>query len=108
MSQKPSKRTRAQFGGTYRDRIPLEEDFEVVKARTASLSGPNSLPMQTEYSSIGASWSIGTEWAIDDSHEYSLDPHNGWYDEALEVDIGDLIEELAGTKAKKTRSQASV
>lgn len=92
-------------GGSYHDRIPLDDDFEVVKARTVS-SGPNNIPIETTGSIFPSTWTFGNNWAPDDDLEYSLDPDDGWYDEVLEADVGDVMEEVP--KKKKKRSEASV
>lgn len=117
MSNRPAKRLklgtgrvyRNQTGRVYRDRIPIENDFEVVQARTASHSGPNNFAIETERTSIPSSWNFGTRWAPEDNLEFSLDPDGGWYDEALEADVADTaVETEASGGKKKKRSQISV
>lgn len=108
MSSRPSRPSNVRFGGFYRDRIPLEEDFETITARTASLSGPNNLPMTTDRSSVSTSWTIGDSWAPEDSYEFSLDPDHEWYDEAVEADLCDVMEGLTIPTRRKKRSQVSV
>lgn len=80
----------------------------MVSARTASLSGPNSLPMTTDRSSASSSWTFGDSWAPEESYEFSLDPDDAWYDEALDADIGAVMEELAIPPRRRKRSEASV
>lgn len=107
-TSRPSRPSKVRFGGSYHDRIPLEEDFETVSVRTASLSGPNSFPMTTDRSSVSSSWTFGDSWAPEDSQEFSLDPDQGWYDEAVDADIGDVMEGLEIPPRRRNRSQASV
>ena len=108
MTTRPSRPSKVRFGGSYDDRIPLEEDFETVSARTGSLSGPNNFPMNTDRSSVSSSWTYGDSWAPEDSDDFSLDPDQGWYDEAVEADIADVMEELVIPQRRRNRSQASV
>lgn len=108
MSGHSAKRSRVDVGGSYRDQIPLEEDFEVVNARTASLSGPNNLPMAMERSSLSSTWTIGDSWAPEENHDFSLDPDDGWYDEAVKANVCDVMEELVAPKKRNKRSEASV
>ncbi len=97
------------FGGSYHDRIPLENDFEVIKARTAS-SGPNRMPIETATTILPSTWTFGSSWAPEDDPEYALDPDGEWYDEVLEADVGDVLEEaeVEEPKKKKKRSEVSV
>ncbi|KJA22459.1 hypothetical protein HYPSUDRAFT_202045 [Hypholoma sublateritium FD-334 SS-4] len=108
MSERPSKRSRTHLGGTYRDTIPLEDDFEVIEARTASLTGPNNTARSSEQIIVNLSWTLGNSWAPEESHEYSLDPDNKSFEEALEADVGDVMANVLLPKTKKGRSQASV
>lgn len=117
MSTRPYKRPRTaaaphhntikNTGGSYHDRIPLEDDFEVLKARTVT-SGPNNIPIEAVQLIPSSTWTFGSSWAPDDDLEYSLDPDDGWYDEVLEADVGDVMEEAMAPRKKKKRSEASV
>ena len=110
MTSRPSRPSKVRFGGSYHDRIPLEleEDYETVSARTGSLSGPNNLPMTTDRVSVSSSWTFGDSWGPEDSQDYSLDPDQTRYDEAVEADVADVMEKLVKPKHRKNRSQASV
>ncbi|KJA18008.1 hypothetical protein HYPSUDRAFT_115767, partial [Hypholoma sublateritium FD-334 SS-4] len=103
----PHRSAAKSTGGSYHDRIPLEDDYEVLKARTVS-SGPNNMPIETATSILPLTWTFGNSWAPDDDLEYSLDPDDGWYDEVLEADVGDVMEKVMMAKGKKKRSEASV
>ena len=107
MSKRPSKRSKIRIG-IYRDAIPLEDDFEVIEARTASLKGPNNTASISAQYSVNLPWTLGTGWAPEESHEYSLDPDNGWFDEVLEADVGDIMGHVSLPKKKRHRGQASV
>lgn len=102
-----SRRRTTQFGGSYHDRIPLEDDYEVVQARTASLTSRNGT-INTPVSSLPAQWTIGSDWAPEESYEFSLDPDDEWFDEALDANVEDIMEEITIPKAKNKRSEASV
>lgn len=109
MARRSSRPSAAQFGGSYHDRIPLEDDYETITFRNTSLSGPNSLPTAAYRSSVSTAWTIGDNWAPEDSCDFSLDPDNGWYDEVVEADICDVMEELVvPKKSRKKRSHISV
>lgn len=108
MAKRPAKRSKSGFGGVYRDQIPLEEDFEVIQVRTASLTGPNYTATSSDLFSVNLPWTRGTDWAPEESHEFSLDPDDNWFDEALEADVADVMANVLLPKAKKVRSQASV
>lgn len=107
MSRRQSKRARFRFGGSYHDRIPLEEDYEVVQARTTSLTSRQTA-VDSEREILPSTWTLGDSWAPEESFEYSLDPDHGWYDEALYANVEDVIGDIYVFKAKKKRSQASV
>ena len=96
-----SKRQRSQYGGSHRELIPLEEDFETVNFRTASCTGPNNHPKESERSYIHSAWTVGSSWAPEENFEYSLDDDPGWYDEVLEADIGDVMQATVAPKKKK-------
>lgn len=107
MSRRQSKRARFQYGGSYHDRIPLEEDYEVVQARTASLTSRQTA-VDSERDTLPSTWTIGASWAPEENFEYSLDADGGWYDEALYANIEDIMGDIYIFKPKKRRSQASV
>lgn len=109
MSERASKRRRAHFGGTYHDRIPIEDDYETVQAQTASRTAFNhTAAVDLGNFSVPSPWTVGSSWAPEERDDFCLDPNNEWYDEAVEADIGDVMEEIVTPKAKKKRSQASV
>lgn len=103
----PSQRRKSQFGGSYHDRIPLEDDYEVVQARTASLTSRNG-PINSQVSSLPLPWTIGSSWAPEESFEFSLDPSDEWFDETLDANVEDVMDHIIIPKAKNKRSEASV
>lgn len=109
MSKRASRRGHAHFGGTYHDRIPLEEDYETVQAETASRTAFNhTAAVDLGSFPVPSPWTMGSSWAPEERDDFSLDPNDEWYDEAVEADIGDVMEHIAIPKGKKKRSQASV
>lgn len=113
MAERTSKRNTVHFGSAYRDRIPLEEDFEVVQARTTSRVPFNHVAADRRSFSVPSPWTAGSSWAPEENTEFSLDPNGDWYDEALEADIPGVMQVIqipgipTGRKRRK-RSQASV
>lgn len=118
---RPSKRPRQHCPDpraeprVYRNRIPLEDDFEVVQARTSSLVGQGRLPKDSTRSDLRGktTWTVGSSWAPEDDPELSLDPNDEWFNEAIEADVGDIIDgstppKLTSAKQKVKRSLASV
>lgn len=108
MSERTSKRNTVHFGSAYRDRIPLEEDFEAVQARTASRTAFNHTAADSGSFNVRSPWTIGSIWAPEESSDFSLDPDDNRYDEALEADVAAIMEGIAVPKSRKKRSQASV
>ena len=108
MTARPSRPSKVRFGGSYHDRILMEDDYETVSARTGSLSGPNNFPMTTERLSLSSLWTFGDSWAPEDSQEFSLDPDQAQYDETIEADVADVMEKLMKPPRQENRSQASV
>lgn len=107
MSAARSTRKQVQFGGHYHDRIPLEDDFEVVQVRTAALTLRNNA-YNTETTCLPLQWTIGSSWAPDESAEYSLNPDDEWFDEVLEANVEDIMHQVVTPKAKRKCSQISV
>lgn len=104
-----SKRARPNYGSAYRDRIPLEDDYETVNVRSGSCAGPNGHPKDSAKTYVHSAWTIGTSWAPEDNYEYSLDTNDGWFDEALEAEVGDVMDGITVVpKQKKPRKEASV
>lgn len=97
-------------------RIPLEDDYEVVQARTSSLRWNTNLPVDSARDQLRGftSWDVGSSWAPEDDPEFTLDQNSEEHDRELERELGDVLKKLsekeknAKKKKRKTRSQASV
>ena len=104
-----SKCAKRNDGRVYHERIPLEEDYEIVSIRSGSCAGPNGHPKDSASTYILSAWTIGTSWAPEDDYKYSLDADDGWFDEAVEADVGDIMEGIAAApKKKRQQKEASV
>lgn len=109
LHERRSKRQRSQYGGSHRELVPLENDFETINFRTGSCAGPNGHPKESGRSYVASVWTVGNSWAPEESYDYSLDANDGWFDEVLEADVADVMEAAVAPKQKiKTRSQVSV
>ncbi len=86
----------------------LRDNFDVIEARTTSLRGPNKTASNTNQYVVDLPWTLGTSWAPEESHEYTLDPDNEWYDEVLEADVGDVMANVLLPTKQRVRSQTSV
>lgn len=108
MARRPTKRIRVG-SNVHMDRIPLEDDFEVVQARTSSLRGPGHLPTDSARWPMKGhtSWTVGDTWAPEDDLELALDPHDGWFDEEMEADIGEVMDMPTVDVNRKQRRKKS-
>lgn len=72
----------------YRDRIPLEDDYEVIHARSAHLTSRN-MPTDSARSPMKGrtSWTFGNLWAPDDDEELALDETDEMYNAEVAADI---------------------
>ena len=107
MDERPSKRARTKAQTTYRDAIPLSNEYDIVYAReeTTSLrSEPAPHVPQTDTDS----WATTISWSPPDDPSFALDPDGGWYDEAVESNVMDDVPSKVSTKTGKTRSTVSV
>lgn len=112
VDRRPAKRTRHTLNVQH-DRIPIEDDFEVLHSRTSSLHGPRHLPFDSARSPLRGrtTWTIGQTWAPEDDPEFSLDSDDELYEMEMEADVGEVmdippVDEKDGAKVKK--SQVSV
>lgn len=105
--QRPNGTTRSQF-----DRIALQDDYEVLQARTSSLGSRGQI-FETPKSPMKGrtAWTVGEDWTPEDNHELALDDDDGWYKEEMDADVGEVMDRPIVEKEppmKKKRSQASV
>ena len=72
------------------DRIPLEDDFEVIHARSSQLSSRNA-PIDLSRSPLKGvtTWKAGNSWAPDDDEELALDKTDELYNNELMANIFD-------------------
>ena len=105
MSVRPSKRARSQFGGFSHDRVPLENDFHIIKARTEGRTSSGYLPVHSGKSVWSSPWTTGSSWEPEENYEFSLDPDHIQYDSVVDAELADVIEYLP-TKNKKKLIQA--
>ena len=110
---RPPKRQRLNTSGAYHDRLPLEDDFEVVHARETRLTANRRIPVETQRSPLKGrtSWVVGDSWAPEDSTEYGLDQGGEWYDVQLEThvmeDSAPPLPPKKQTKPKQSRVSVS-
>ena len=95
------------------DRIPLEDDFEVIHARSSQLSYRNA-PIDLSRSPLKGvtTWSVGGSWAPDDDEELALDETDELYNKEVMADIFDSRPTKAHSvrpkRKRPIRSQISV
>lgn len=95
------------------DRIPLEDDFEVIHARTAHLTSRNE-PVDSSRSPLKGltMWTIGNSWAPDDDEELALDDTDMLYNEELMANVFDSrptkVHSVRPKRKRRVRSRISV
>lgn len=111
----PLKRSYARSGITY-ERIRLEDDYEVVHARTSSMRADGYSIETARVATENPTWNVGKSWAPADDPQLALDTDGSWYEEEMDAEIGDVMGGMdaemdapkPGPKKKKKRSEASV
>jgi hypothetical protein len=97
---RPSKRRRT---GVYHDRLPLNDDLDVINSRATQFNISRRLISETPRTA-----QMGEMMWVADDNEFGLDPGSEWYEEAME---GDVMEDRGPPevkKKKKARSRLSV
>lgn len=94
-------------------RIPLDDDYEVVQVRTSSLRwGADIVDSPRDELRGFTTWEVGSSWAPEDDHEFNLDVDSEKYDRELERELGDVLDRMHAkdqkSAGKKKRSEASV
>ncbi len=86
---KPGRNKRVK-ASHYFNRIPLEDDIEVIHARSSHLSSRNE-PLDSSRSPLKGvtTWSLGNAWAPDDDEELALDDTGDQYNRELMANIFD-------------------
>lgn len=92
---------------TYRDRLVLPDDFEVIHSRQSSLTSTRRIPVETQRSPQRGrtAWLFGDSWAPEDSTEVGLEPDWSWCDAAFE---GPVTEVLPATNKSKGKAKKPV
>ncbi len=97
----------------YFDRIPLEDDLEVIHARSSHLSSRNE-PIDLSRSPLKGvtTWKVGNSWAPDDDEELALDETDELYNEEVGADIFDSrptkVRAARPKRKRRIRSRISV
>lgn len=95
----------------YYDRIPLEDDFEVIHARSSHLTRRNE-PIDSSRSPMKGrtTWTYGNKWAPDDDADLALDDTGDRFNEEILADVFDSRPTLldSGRPARKRRVRSGV
>lgn len=111
MSDRTQKNSTRHATNVSHTRLPLDNDYEVVQARTSSLRGTTGKAVDSPHDELRGktTWSVGESWYPEDDPEFALDENSEWYEEELERDVGEVLDRIdMQEKAKKDRSEASV
>lgn len=112
MSQRADKSSIRHATNIQHDRIGLNDDFEVVQARTASVTGRGHIVDSAKSPLKGrTTWTVGDSWAPEDDSEFDLDPDSEGYDEEVETGLQRALPPEGPQEEplkKKRRTQASV
>lgn len=112
MSQRADKSSIRHATNIQWDRIDLDGDFEVVQARTSSVTERGHIVDSAKSPLKGrTTWAIGESWAPDDDTDFDLDPDSVGYDEEVEIGLQRALPPESSQEEpvkKKQRTQASV
>lgn len=114
MTDRAQKNSTRHATNINHQRIPLDDDYEVVQARTSSLRWGPGLPVDSPRDELRGftTWEVGTSWAPEDDPEFNLDKDSEQHDRELETELGTVLDRLdkwsQKESAKKKRSEASV
>ncbi|KAF9522825.1 hypothetical protein CPB83DRAFT_887328 [Crepidotus variabilis] len=97
----------------YKDRVVIDDDYEVVSERSSHHYGSQS----TRLPAFGATWNIRMSWLPDDNEQLALDEDGSWYD--IEMDTGVMESQVrqdqeavfsnkAQIKQKRVRSETAL
>ncbi|PPQ82484.1 hypothetical protein CVT26_012847 [Gymnopilus dilepis] len=109
-NSRPKKRPRLQ-NPTYRDFVPLTDNFDQIYAREGRLRriGDLTLTSQLRRSTLvdDATWSAINSWLPPDDADYALDPTTDTYNEVLEAEV--MSKEVTSVEKpeKKKRTRVS-
>src|SRR5690348_6457839 len=103
---KSRKRTRS----AYRERIDLEDDLEVVHARTSHVNARGvTIDTPPSPQRTCTTWILRNSWGPEDNTEFALEQSDDWVNVAVDSEVFEHSEVLQPVKApKKRRSKRSV
>jgi hypothetical protein len=111
-SSRPSKRQRADDGGSYHETIPFLNDFHAVHAREGRLNycARTAPPDRSLQHASDKAWMTATSWeGPPDDPELALDPNGDWYDQMVDGEVMELTDANPFVALpKKKRSKVSV
>lgn len=112
MSERGNKSSNRHATNIQRHRVDLEDDFEVIQARTSSLTGRGRITEGPKSPLKGrTTWTVGESWAPDDDSEFDLDSDSEGYDEEVEIGLERALPPESREEEpskKKAKTQASV
>ncbi|KAF9471463.1 hypothetical protein BDN70DRAFT_819963, partial [Pholiota conissans] len=95
----------------YHDRVPLEDDVEVVHSRSSGLTTRNRVTESARSPQKGrTTWLVGSAWAPEDDLDIALDESGERFDEELRAEVyesGPSREEDQTQKQRRKRSQTA-
>ncbi|PPR02783.1 hypothetical protein CVT26_009394 [Gymnopilus dilepis] len=108
-NNRPKKRQRVQ-DTSYRDAVPLDDDFNQIYTRDGRLRQvgvfKRTAPLPRTTLVVDSAWNTISSWGPQDDANYTLDPNADSYNNQLEADVMDEATP-AEKPAKKQRSKVS-
>lgn len=114
MTDRAQKNSTRHATNISHQRIPLANDYEVIRARTSLLRWGTGLPFDSPRDELRGftTWEVGSSWAPEDDPEFNLDIDSEQHDRELNRELGDVLDTLSSLSqkedAKKQQSEASV
>lgn len=113
MSNRTQKQSARHATNITHQRLRLDDDYEVVQSRTASLQWNHNTASDSPRDKLRGqtTWTVGDSWGPEDDPEFALDKSSQRHDDELEQDIGKVLDKMEPKKPekiKKARSEASV
>ncbi|PPQ76859.1 hypothetical protein CVT26_001497 [Gymnopilus dilepis] len=109
---RPKKRQRLQ-NTSYRDAVPLDDDFDHIYTRDGRLRQvgdfKRTAPLPRTTLVVDSTWNAISSWTPQDDTNYALDPNADSYNDQLEADVMDETPPVEKQPTgKKKRSEVSV
>lgn len=110
MSDRLNKNSQRYASNIRHIRVPLDDDFEVVQARTSSLRGPGGTTAEGARSPLKGctTWTVGASWAPEDDPEFSLDTDSEEHDDEMARGIGDVLDKADASEGPKKKKRSEV